>query len=69
AKLQLNWKDDFGGSGLVHPVTTVQKFPNLLTPRKNHLPRWFFRLQDRRLPPTPNDLKKKQMLDLITIDN
>ncbi|HGO4211914.1 TPA: hypothetical protein MBF86_005890, partial [Klebsiella pneumoniae] len=42
AILQLNWKDEFGGSGLVHPVTTVQKFPNLLNLRKTTSPGGFF---------------------------
>ena len=42
ARLRLNWKDEFGGSGLVHPVTTVQKFPNLLNLRKTTSPGGFF---------------------------
>jgi len=30
----LNGKDESADSGLVHPVITVQKFPNLLNLRK-----------------------------------
>jgi len=33
---------EFGFSGLVHPVTTVQKFPNLLNFEKTASPGGFF---------------------------
>ncbi|MDR9954093.1 hypothetical protein LB583_24175, partial [Enterobacter hormaechei subsp. xiangfangensis] len=40
--LRLNWKDEFGGSGLVHPVTTVHKLAGLMNLRKTTLPGGFF---------------------------
>ncbi|MFV8221582.1 hypothetical protein ACNQ0T_24545, partial [Enterobacter cloacae complex sp.6700776] len=41
-QLRLNWKDKLGGSGLVHPVTTVHKLAGLMNLRKTTLPGGFF---------------------------
>ena len=57
AQLRLNWKDVFGGSGLVHPVTTVQKFPNLLNLRKTTSPGGFF-VSGLKILCVPLNLKK-----------
>jgi len=40
------------------PSYPVKQFPNWLNLRSNHLPRWFFRFQSKRLRAEKNDLKK-----------
>ncbi|MGS6235114.1 hypothetical protein ACVGV3_02050, partial [Enterobacter intestinihominis] len=41
-QLRLNWKVELGGSGLVHPVTTVHKLAGLMNLRKTRLQGVFF---------------------------
>ncbi|MFX3148285.1 hypothetical protein V6130_26900, partial [Klebsiella pneumoniae] len=56
---------DYGYTGRTDLVTRLaqdcyhgSEVPQLTEPSKNHLPRWFFRFQSKRLRAEQNDLKK-----------
>ncbi|WP_410316790.1 hypothetical protein, partial [Klebsiella pneumoniae] len=61
----LKWWPDYGYTGRTDLVTRLaqdcyhgSEVPQLTEPSKNHLPRWFFRFQSKRLRAEQNDLKK-----------
>ena len=61
----LKWEPENGYTGRTVLVTRlaqdsylVKQFPNWLNLRSNHLPRWFFRFQCKRLRADINDLKE-----------
>ena len=61
----LKWWPDCGYTERTDLVTCLaqdcyhgSEVPQLTEPSKNHLPRWFFRLQDERLRADKKDLKK-----------
>ena len=61
----LKWWPAYGYTGRTDLVTRLaqdcyhgSEVPQLTEPSKNHLPRWFFRFQSKRLRAEQNDLKK-----------